>query len=145
MSYRSTILSDYPIAYYPLDDLTTVDFSNNISLISGSRLTVSQNGVYDIQFSAQLDKTNSSNAVAYIWLSKNGTDIANTNTGVTLSGGSNDKVVAAWNWFVSGNAGDYWEIRYAADDNNVIFPYDTPGSGLGPTVPSWIVTMNKIT
>ena len=123
---------------------TTVDFSNNISLVSESQLTISQNGVYDIQFSAQLDKTNSSNVVAYIWLSKNGTDIADTNTGLTLAGGSNDKVVAAWNWFVSGSANDYWEIRYAADDNNVIFPYDTPGSGLGPTVPSWIVTMNKI-
>lgn len=25
MSYKSTILYDYPIAYYPLDDITTVD------------------------------------------------------------------------------------------------------------------------
>lgn len=25
MSYKSTILSDYPLAYYPLDDMTTVD------------------------------------------------------------------------------------------------------------------------
>ena len=28
MSYRSTILSDYPIGYFPLDDLTTIDISN---------------------------------------------------------------------------------------------------------------------
>jgi hypothetical protein len=34
MSYRSTILSDYPIAYYPLDDLTTVDFSNYTAIES---------------------------------------------------------------------------------------------------------------
>jgi hypothetical protein len=34
MSYRSTILSDYPIAYYPLDDLTTVDIANYTSLES---------------------------------------------------------------------------------------------------------------
>lgn len=34
MSYKSTILSDYPIAYYPLDDITTVDFSNYTSLES---------------------------------------------------------------------------------------------------------------
>ena len=25
MSYKSTVLYDYPIAYYPLDDITTVD------------------------------------------------------------------------------------------------------------------------
>jgi len=142
--YSTASIGSFTASTPQTASFTTVDFSNNISLVSGSQLTISQNGVYDIQFSAQLDKTNSSNAVAYIWLSKNGTDIADTNTGVTLSGGSNDKVVAAWNWFVSGSTNDYWEIRYAADDNNVIFPYDTPGSGLGPTVPSWIVTMNKI-
>jgi len=28
MSYRSTILSDYPVGYFPLDDLTTVDLSD---------------------------------------------------------------------------------------------------------------------
>lgn len=28
MSYRSTVLSDYPLAYYPLDDLTTTDLVN---------------------------------------------------------------------------------------------------------------------
>ena len=32
MSYRSTILSDYPIGYYPLDDLTTVDVANYTAL-----------------------------------------------------------------------------------------------------------------
>jgi hypothetical protein len=32
MSYRSIVLSDYPIGYYPLDDLTTVDISNYTSL-----------------------------------------------------------------------------------------------------------------
>ena len=34
MSYRSTVLLDYPIGYYPLDDLTTVDFSSYTSLES---------------------------------------------------------------------------------------------------------------
>ena len=34
MSYRSTILSDYPIGYYPLDDLTTVDIASYTSLES---------------------------------------------------------------------------------------------------------------
>lgn len=29
MSYKSTILYDFPIAYYPLDDLTTTDLVTN--------------------------------------------------------------------------------------------------------------------
>ena len=32
MSYKSIVLSDYPIGYYPLDDLTTVDVSSYTSL-----------------------------------------------------------------------------------------------------------------
>lgn len=34
MSYKSIILSDYPLGYFPLDDLTTVDVSNYTSLES---------------------------------------------------------------------------------------------------------------
>ena len=33
MSYRSTILSDYPIGYYPLDDLTTADITDYTTLV----------------------------------------------------------------------------------------------------------------
>lgn len=31
MSYKSTVLYDYPIAYYPLDDLTTVDLVSDFT------------------------------------------------------------------------------------------------------------------
>ena len=31
MSYKSAVLYDYPIAYHPLDDLTTVDLVNNFT------------------------------------------------------------------------------------------------------------------
>jgi hypothetical protein len=33
MSYKSVILSDYPIGYYPLDDLTTVDITDYTTLV----------------------------------------------------------------------------------------------------------------
>ena len=33
MSYKSVILSDYPIGYYPLDDLTTVDVTDYTALV----------------------------------------------------------------------------------------------------------------
>ena len=34
MSYKSIVLSDYPIGYYPLDDITTVDVANYTALES---------------------------------------------------------------------------------------------------------------
>ena len=123
---------------------STTDFASGIS-ISGSdksKIKIANPGIYDIQFSAQLDKTNSRNNTVYIWLAKNGTNEPNTNTGVTLFGGSNEAQVAAWNFYVSASVNDYYEIRMAATDNNALIEYDTPA--LGPAVPSIILTVGRI-
>lgn len=34
MSYKSTVLYDYPVAYYPLDDLTTTDITDYTEVLS---------------------------------------------------------------------------------------------------------------
>jgi hypothetical protein len=98
----------------------TTDFAYGVS-ISGSnqdKIKVANSGVYNIQFSAQFDKTNSSNATVYVWLRKNGTDVPISNTGLTLGGGANDSAVAAWNFFVSASANDYYQLMFAATGNN---------------------------
>ncbi len=122
----------------------TTDFASGVS-ISGSnqdKIKVANSGVYNIQFSAQFDKTNSANATVYVWLRKNGTDIPISNTGLTLGGGANDSAVAAWNFFVSASANDYYQLMFAATDNNTRVLYTTPS--LGPAVPSIILTVNRV-
>ena len=122
----------------------TTDFAYGVS-ISGSnqdKIKVANSGVYNIQFSAQFDKTNSANATVYVWLRKNGTDIPISNTGLTLGGGANDSAVAAWNFFVSASANDYYQLMFAATDNNTRVLYTTPS--LGPAVPSIILTVNRV-
>jgi hypothetical protein len=151
-SVQSYYLSAYHTASIPLSVISTVysmsfsttDFASGIS-ISGSdksKIKIANPGIYDIQFSAQLDKTNSRNNTVYIWLAKNGTNEPNTNTGVTLFGGSNEAQVAAWNFYVSASVNDYYEIRMTATDNNALIEYDTPA--LGPAVPSIILTVGRI-
>lgn len=122
----------------------TTDFASGIS-ISGSnqdKIKIANTGVYNIQFSAQFDKTNSANATVYVWLRKNGTDIPITNTGLTLGGGANDAAVAAWNFFVSSSANDYYQLMFGATDNNVRILYTVPP--IGPVVPSIILTVNRV-
>ena len=122
----------------------TTDFAYGVS-ISGSnqdKIKVANSGVYNIQFSAQFDKTNSANATVYVWLRKNGTDIPISNTGLTLGGGANDSAVAAWNFFVSASANDYYQLMFAATYNNARVLYTTPL--LGPAVPSLILTVNRV-
>ena len=130
--------------------LNTTDISNGVS-ISGSvnpyntYIKMANAGVYDIQFSAQIDKTTGTNSIVYIWLRKNGLDLAETNTSVTLAGGANDKAVAAWNWFVNAAAGDYFQLMWAGTNNNVrLFATGSNAIDAAPAVPSLIVTANRI-
>ena len=123
----------------------TTDFAYGVS-ISGSnqdKIKIANTGIYNIQFSAQLDKTNSSNATVYIWLRKNNVDVPISNTGVAIFGGANEALAAAWNFFVSASANDYYQLMFAATDNNTRVLYNASPT-LGPAVPSLILTVNRV-
>ena len=93
--------------------------ASGITISNGGRFTVSTTGVYNIQFSAQLEKNSGTNSTVFIWLYKNGSNVTSSNTEVSLDGGSGDRVVAAWNFLdVASNIGDYYEIRWTASNTN---------------------------
>ena len=122
----------------------TTDFSNGISIVSNSRITMANAGIYNIQFSAQFDKTDSGDDTVQIWLCKNGSNIANTNTEMTLVG-NNGKHVAAWNFFVNAAAGDYFEICWHSSDTEVFINYIAAATTpTRPAIPSVILTVNKV-
>jgi hypothetical protein len=120
------------------------DISNGVSIVSNSRITIANAGVYNIQFSAQLDKTDSGDDVVDIWLSKNNNNVANSNTQTTLTG-NNGKHVAAWNFFVQAAAGDYYEICWSSPDAAVFLNYvGATSNPTRPAIPSVILTVNKV-
>jgi len=97
--------------------LSTTDISYGVT-VSGSiqdKIKFANAGVYNVQFSAQMDKTSAgSDFITYIWIKQNNSDIPISNTGVTVLGGSNAKTVGAWNWFINAAAGDYVQIMWAS-------------------------------
>jgi len=117
-------------------------------LISGSSnpfntyIKTENPGVYDIQFSAQIDKTDSGADEIVIWLAKNGTALTDTATTLTLTG-NNDKQVAAWNWFVNSAANDYYQIIWYSADTDLRILAETAGGG-HPGIPSVIATVNRV-
>lgn len=126
--------------------LNTTDFANGVSIggASNSQITFANPGVYDIQFSAQITKTSGTKSNVFIWLNQNSTSVPNSNTDVTLAGGSGDRIVAAWNFFVSTSTpNEYAQLMYAGTVGNVRFLYET-GSGAIPAIPSLIVTVNRV-
>jgi len=117
--------------------------ANGVSIVSNSRITFNSEGMYNIQFSAQLSSSRFGPQNVDIWLSKNGTNIPFTNSRETLGGIAS--VISAWNFFERVNAGDYVEIYWSSPSDDVIIEYI--GTQTGPTrpeTPSIILTVNKI-
>jgi hypothetical protein len=146
-SFYDTTTQTNPVGNVPRSmSFNTTDITNGVS-ISGSIspfntfIKTENAGVYDIQFSAQLDKTDSGTDEIVIWLRKNGINLTDTATTVTLVG-NNAKNVAAWNWFVNSAANDYYQIIWQSADTDVrLFAEPTDGH---PGIPSVIVTVNRV-
>ena len=116
------------------------DYSNGVYIGSPtSRVYTDRYGFYNIQFSAQLDKTSASPGNVWIWLDKNGTTVPNTATQVTLQG-SSAASVAAWNFLLELNAGDYFRLMWSTDDTDCIIKHDTAAAPV-PDIPSIILTV----
>ena len=118
--------------------------NNGISIVTNgttlSRITMSNAGVYNIQFSAQLSQTSGGNHNAFIWLKKNGTTVANTAGDVKVAG-NGDRIMASWNYIVNAaTAGDYYELAWAATDTSVVLDY-VAAAGVVPAIPSVILTV----
>jgi len=107
-----------------------------------TKITVSETGIYNIQFSAQLDKTGGGASAVYIWLRRNGQNLANSATKVVING-PNDEIVPAWNWMISLVGGEYFEIAWQSSDTNVILAA-VAASGNVPEIPSVIVTVTWV-
>jgi hypothetical protein len=107
-----------------------------------SRIFVAQTGIYNFQFSAQLDKTGGSASAVYIWPRINGINLPDSATKIVIDG-PNNEIVAAWNFVLVLEANDYFELAWQSSDTNVIIPY-VAASGNIPAIPSIIMTVTWV-
>ena len=127
----------------------TTDFSNGVTMASGSRITVVDAGIWNCQFSIQMKNTTNDTQDAEIWFRKNGTNIDNSNSRFNMSprksSGDPSHTIAALNFFVSMNSTDYLEIMWRVSDVGVsIEQYAAGTSPTRPATPSTIVTMSFV-
>ena len=132
--------------------LGVTELSRFVSIANGHRITMSQAGKYNISFSSQLQNTSNGTRTVSIWLSKNGTAAANwvpnTATDLTIGSATSDEnTVAAWNFFVTADPGDYYVLMIASSGTNVRLKSGnssiTNPAGI-PSIPATIVTVNQI-
>jgi hypothetical protein len=123
------------------------DPSNNGVQIgaTSSQIKVLNDGVYNIQFSAQLDKTDGGKDEIQIWFAKNGINIPDSNSIFTLEGNPS-RLLAALNFMLPLEANDYIQIAWHSSDVNMFLHYDTAGtSPTRPATPSVIITVQQVT
>lgn len=129
---------------------TDMTATNGVSVVSdGTNLTlitVANTGVYNVMFSAQFTNSGGTGQTVDIWLRKNGTTAA---ANVPDSGGNihlqgnQTFVMAAWNYFIQLNAGDFIQLCWTATSTNITMVPDA-ATAVHPAAPSIIVTLNQV-
>lgn len=113
-----------------------------------SKVTVDYAGLYNLQFSFQFVNTDTQIHDTDVWFRKNGTDIANSNSRFSIPnshGGVDGHLIAALNFFLDMDPGDFVEIMWHTDDVKVsIEQLPAASSPTRPTTPSAIVTVSYV-
>lgn len=130
----------------------TTDFSNGIVMDSTTKLRVSQGGIYNLQFSVQIQNTDTQLHDVYIWLRQDaagaGTDIPGSTGLISVPsshGGVDGHTIVGWNYFVTLNANDFVEIWWSASNTAVsIQAYSAGTSPTRPATASAVATLSFV-
>jgi hypothetical protein len=127
--------------------LNTTDFANGVS-ISSSKITVENAGIYNLQFSAQFQNTDTAFQDVYIWLKQDGVDIPGSTGFVSIPNrhaGTNGHTIVGWNYFLEMQASDYIEIYWSVPNADVSIQHiAASGSPTKPSTQSVVATLSFV-
>jgi hypothetical protein len=132
---NSNVGNAIPVRY------NTTDINNGVTVTGtgSTEIRIANTGIYNIQFSLQVLKTDAGQDTIYLWLDKNGGTVPNTGTGLFLVG-NNAAEVVAWNFVVSAAANDYYRLMWMSPDANAKI-ISVAATGPVPAIPSAILTV----
>ncbi len=88
--------------------LNTTVAAGGISVLSNSRVSFVNTGVFKLEFTAQIQKSDAGTDAMDIWLSKNGQNVSDSNSQLVLTGsGVDSRTVVSGNFLFDADAGDY--------------------------------------
>ena len=128
----------------------TVDVDDGVTLVSGSRLTVPIDGVYNFQWSGQFQNVENTIEDVTVWLRIDGADVPGSAGVISLAARKNPSIfgrtIIGWNYFLTLTAGQYVQIVWLPSTATVTVPafpasLTTP---IHPSTASVIVTVNQV-
>ena len=127
--------------------LNTTDFANQVS-ISSSKITVENAGIYNLQFSAQFQNTDTAFQDVYIWLRQNGVDIPGSTGFVSIPNrhaGTDGHTIVGWNYFLNMAENDYVEIYWSVPNAAVNIQHlAASGTPTKPSTQSVVATLSFV-
>jgi hypothetical protein len=127
--------------------LNTTDFANEVS-IATSKITVANSGIYNLQFSAQFQNTDTAFQDAYIWLKQDGVDIPGSTGFVSIPNrhaGTDGHSIVGWNYFLNMAASDYVEIYWSVPNTGVSIQHlAASGTPTKPSTQSVVATLSFV-
>lgn len=130
-----------------IDTATAVTFnttlvSAGVGLASSSQVSPGCAGAYLVGFDAQLDKTTGGDATAYVWLRKNGADLANTAKRCRVQGNDAEIGFSLVTTILLAQT-DYIEVMWASPDINVTLDATT-ATAFSPAGPSALLSITQV-
>jgi hypothetical protein len=134
----------YPITF----NTTDADYGCYLGTPS-SRIYVRNSGMYNLQWSGQFSSLDNAPQDVFVWIRKNGVDVAGSTGVLGLPARKNTSDpfhnIFGWNFFLSLNQGDYIELVWSAESTAIsIVNYPATGSPTKPSTASVVATMNYI-
>jgi hypothetical protein len=125
--------------------LGITDLSNGVTVVSGSRVTIANTGIYNIQWSAQFTNPTSAEHDVTIWLRKNGVDVPGS-SGIVLvpakHGSADGHTLPSWNFLLDVVAGDYYEFVWSTVNTSVYISFQPAGTP-PPSTASVVMTVTQ--
>ena len=123
--------------------------SSGVSIVSGNRITFANAGVYNLQYSIQFQNTaTTGNDNVDVWIRVNGSDVTQSNSIYWIpyrQAGVNGELIAAINYVLKLNAGDYIQLLWAVSNTTIsIASFASQTSPTVPATPGVIVTAAQV-
>lgn len=117
--------------------MNTTDFSNTVTLADTTKLTATNAGIYNLQWSGQFNNSDTSLHDVSVWLRVNGTDLVGSTGFISVPnshGGVDGHLIVGWNYYIQLTAGQYVEIWWSTTNEKLTL--ECYGPSTSPTRPS---------
>jgi hypothetical protein len=127
----------------------TTEESNGVYLSNTTRINFRNAGIYNVQYSLQLQNPTNDAQYADVWFRVNGTDVVRSASRFGImprrSSGNPSHIIGSMNIFLELNANDYVEVAGAVSDVAVTLEHFAADTGIPrPAIPAVILTAQYV-